>query len=230
LLNFSYGHQKNAFNFVEVSGDAIEFENVIWKDLLCVTKKLEFDLRNFDNSAIDDIITLWSHVFAPLLRAIARHPQDIDEMSPRQNTEDIDGVSYTTAILLAKDRYPPIATWPHELKSLSYLIRGNISETDLNSLDKHADILLCNFDKETWKALVDRILATKTVSLRWQQKICESKIKHGELLPEHKHKLVLGEKAVYHKMQQMAMAPKPTVLHQVDKVVSLISSLFRFNK
>lgn len=62
-----------------------------------MTKKLELNLRTFNNSAIVDIITLWSHLFAPLLRAIARHPQDIDEMSPQQNTEDIDGVSYTTA-------------------------------------------------------------------------------------------------------------------------------------
>jgi len=44
---------KNAFNFVEVSGDAIEFENVIWKDLLCVTKKLEEDLLNFQNTAVE---------------------------------------------------------------------------------------------------------------------------------------------------------------------------------
>jgi hypothetical protein len=43
----------------------------------------------------------------------------------------------------------PYCNWPHKL---------NISETDMNSLDKYADILLCNFDKhgeclltECWK-------------------------------------------------------------------------------
>jgi len=128
-----------------------------------------------------------------------------------------------TQLLLAKDRYPPIATWPHELKSLSYLFCGNISETDLNTLDKHADILLCNFDTHKH----GKCLLTKMVF--WQLKLFPSvgnkrfvsKLKHG-IIHEHKHKLAMGEKAMLH--SQFTQQHKQPILHlpRMGEIFSLL--------
>jgi len=106
------------------------------------------------------IITLWSHVFAPILREIGNVD---DEQRP--------SVSYNVAHLLVKSRTHALSTWPHDLQAIANLFQGSILTSDLNTIDKHTAILFIPLPTELIIKLIKTIIGnlTEPLSVEWQK-------------------------------------------------------------
>jgi len=159
---------KEAYNFVHVDCDEVKFEDCLWQDLLSVTDQLEKELVMFSKDASNfvkkhpqtKIVTLWSHIFAPLLRRV-RLPK---EPSSR-------GISYTAALILT-ETYPPHSSWPRELRIIADIFHLNICASDLNTIDQHSSLLFM-VEKDTQKELFDRIITLPGLSLEWKKSLAK---------------------------------------------------------
>ncbi|KAL6063483.1 CAZy families GT2 protein (Fragment), variant 3 [Balamuthia mandrillaris] len=68
-----------------------------------------------------DIIDIWSHVFAPLLRAGLRN----------------NGIPYEACLMLAASQYPVNSAWPLLIRHLSAVLHQRADQAIVNSLENH---------------------------------------------------------------------------------------------
>jgi len=108
------------------------------------------------------IVTLWSHLFAPLLKIAPTSP------------DDKDFVSIHVACVLAISKYPALISWPKDLQALANLFQENISAEDVGNYVLLAKPLMERTAKKMFESIVskiDNVSKDWTLPIEWQTEI-----------------------------------------------------------
>jgi len=152
-----------AFHLLDVQDDPEGRQEYCQQLLVRETNTLAGECRR-DRQVLNQVISLWSNIFAPLL--LAGPP---------------DGIPYDVAYMVAKSQHPPKASWPSFVRTLCNVAHGHADPAEVDDMYEHPFFqeYLQNADPEAVFIPPEMLVAflnleNGALSKRWQVRILTS--------------------------------------------------------